>query len=574
MGSRYTKFTGYLASDTPEEVEKKHQQNAYAYVERAMDGVDGYELDSSYDEAKQKGILAVYDQYYKEHYSDLGMPTTGKTYADEKPSGTYKELWGSRGSSSISPSYQPYDPYTDERYMEALNALKSAQNNLPIYANSYEDEIREVYDSIVNREQFTYDVNADALYNQYKDQYVSLGKLAMQDTMGQTAAMTGGYGNSYAASVGNQAYQSYLSQLNQVVPELYSMAYDRYRDEGQDMLNQYSMLGDMRDTEYNQYLNELNQYWNNVNYYKQLLDDAYNQGYTANRDAYNMYIDERNFAYQQQQDALAQQNYLNEFEYKKLQDALAQQNYEKEFDYQKWQDALAQQNYQNEFEYQKLQDALAQQNYQNEFLYQQQQDAIANEQWNKNFAYNQYQDAIANNQWNKNFAYKQQQDALDRQQWQQEFDLDVYKTDLEQYNLEQERAAKQQEQMYEYLYDKLESGVPPTMEEFASAGIGEDEARQILGNYGFDVNTDGSTDGFSGTTYEEAMAYMRSHGVPNSVSSAMMKESEWVARKASMYTDEGGTLDMSKGSSSLYNDVKYNTYEEYLRNYVNSQINF
>lgn len=572
MGSRYTKFTGYLASDTPEEVEKKHQQNAYAYVERAMDGVDGYELDSSYDEAKQKGILAVYDQYYKEHYSDLGMPTTGKTYAGEKPSGTYEELWGSRGSSSSSPSFQPYDPYTDERYMEALNALKSAQNNLPIYANSYEDEIRDVYNKIVNREEFTYDVNADALYNQYKDQYVSLGKLAMQDTMGQAAAMTGGYGNSYAASVGNQAYQSYISQLNQIVPELYGMAYDRYRDEGQDLLNQYSMLGDMRDTEYNRYLNELTQYWNNVNYYKSLLDDAYNQGYTANRDAYNMYIDERNFAYQQQQDALAQQNYLNEFEYKKAQDALQQQNYEKEFDYKKWQDAIANDQWQQSFNHGVAQDALAQQNYENEFAYQQQQDALQQQNYQQEFQYQKQQDAIANSQWNQNFAYNQQRDALDRQQWQDEFDFKVYQSELEQYNLEQERAAKQQEQMYEYLYDKLESGVPPTMEEFASAGIGEDEAEQILNDYGFDGGSDG--EGFSGTTYEEAMAYMRSHGVPNSVSSAMMKESEWVSRKASMYTGEDGSLDMSKGSNSAYNDVKYDTYAEYLRNYVNSQIHF
>ena len=550
MGSRYTKFSGYLATDSPEEVKKKHQQNAYAYVERAMDGVEGYELDSSYDEAKKKGILAVYDQYYKEHYSDLGMPTTGN-YAQQNGSSGSSGSFGGGGS-----GYSVYDPYSDDRYMEALNALKAAQSNLPIYANSYEDEIREVYDSIVNREKFTYDVNADALYNQYKDQYVSLGKLAMQDTMGQAAAMTGGYGNSYAASVGNQAYQSYLSQLNQVVPELYGMAYDRYRQEGQDLLNQYNMLGDMRDTEYNQYLNELNQYWNNVNYYKTLLDDAYNQGYTANRDAYNMYIDERNFAYQQQQDALAQQNYLNEFEYQKLQDALAQQNFEKEFDYQKWQDAIANDQWQQSFNHGVAQDALAQQNYENEFAYQQQQDALAQQNYQQEF------------------QYQKQQDALDRQQWQDEFDLDVYKTDLEQYNVEQERAAKQQEQMYEYLYDKLESGVPPTMEEFASAGIGEDEAKQILGNYGFDVNTDGSTDGFSGTTYEEAMAYMRSHGVPNSVSSAMMKESEWVSRKASMYTGEGGSLNMSKGSNSAYNDVKYDTYAEYLRNYVNSQINF
>ena len=567
MGSRYTKFSGYLATDSPEEVKKKQQQNAYAYVERAMDGVEGYELDSSYDEAKKKGILAVYDQYYKEHYSDLGMPTTGKTHAQQNGSSGSSGGFGGGGS-----GYSVYDPYSDDRYMEALNALKAAQSNLPIYANSYEDEIREVYDSIVNREKFTYDVNADALYNQYKDQYVSLGKLAMQDTMGQAAMLTGGYGNSYAASVGNQAYQSYLSQLNQVVPELYGMAYDRYRQEGQDLLNQYNMLGDMRDTEYNQYLNELNQYWNNVNYYKTLLDDAYNQGYTANRDAYNMYIDERNFAYQQQMDALAQQNYLNEFEYKKLQDALQQQNYEKEFEYKKWQDAIANDQWQQSFDHGVAQDKIAEDQWNQSFAHEVEQDKIAADQWNQSFAHDVAQDKIAEDQWNQSFAHEVQQDAIANQQRQQEFELDVYKTDLEQHNLEQERAAKQQEKMYEYLYDKLESGVPPTMEEFASAGIGEDEAEQILNEYGFDGGSDG--EGFSGTTYEEAMAYMRSQGVPQNVTSAMMTESEWVAHKSSMYTGEGGTLDMSKGSSSMYNDVKYDTYEEYLRNYVNSQINF
>lgn len=567
MGSRYTKFSGYLATDSPDEVKKKQQQNAYAYVERAMDGVEGYELDSSYDEAKKKGILAVYDQYYKEHYSDLGMPTTGKTYAQENGSSGSSGSFGGGGS-----GYSVYDPYSDDRYMEALNALKAAQSNLPVYANSYEDEIREVYDSIVNREKFTYDVNADALYNQYKDQYVSLGKLAMQDTMGQAAAMTGGYGNSYAASVGNQAYQSYLSQLNQVVPELYGMAYDRYRQEGQDLLNQYNMLGDMRDTEYNQYLNELNQYWNNVNYYKTLLDDAYNQGYTANRDAYNMYIDERNFAYQQQMDALAQQNYLNEFEYKKLQDALQQQNYEKEFEYQKWQDAIANDQWQQSFDHGVAQDKIAEDQWNQSFAHEVEQDKIAADQWNQSFAHEVAQDAIAADQWNQSFAHDVAQDAIANQQWQDAFDLDVYKTDLEQHNLEQERAAKQQEQMYEYLYDKLESGVPPTMEEFAKAGIGEGEAEQILNEYGFDGGSDG--EGFSGTTYEEAMAYMRSHGVDDRITASMMTRDEWKARKSSMYTGEGGTLDMSKGSSSMYNDVKYDTYEEYLRNYVNSQINF
>jgi hypothetical protein len=64
----------------------------------------------------------------------------------------------------------------------------------------------------------------------------------MADTMGQASAMTGGYGSSYAQSVGQQAYQNSLDSLNDIVPELYQMAYDRYNQEGADMLNQLGVL--------------------------------------------------------------------------------------------------------------------------------------------------------------------------------------------------------------------------------------------------------------------------------------------------------------------------------------------
>ena len=57
------------------------------------------------------------------------------------------------------------------------------------------DEALQAY---LNREDFQYDVDADALYQQYKDRYVELGKTAMQDTMGKAVALTGGYGSSYA----------------------------------------------------------------------------------------------------------------------------------------------------------------------------------------------------------------------------------------------------------------------------------------------------------------------------------------------------------------------------------------
>ncbi len=97
----------------------------------------------------------------------------------------------------------------------------------------------EALEAYRNRPDFRYDANGDALYRRYKDQYAQLGKTAMQDTMGQAAALTGGYGSSYAQNVGQQAYQSYLSKVDDVIPELYQLAYDRYRDKGDRLYKAY-----------------------------------------------------------------------------------------------------------------------------------------------------------------------------------------------------------------------------------------------------------------------------------------------------------------------------------------------
>ncbi|MGN1015812.1 MAG: hypothetical protein ACI4PL_02335 [Faecousia sp.] len=110
------------------------------------------------------------------------------------------------------------------------------------YQSQYKDQIQGLYDQIANRKDFTYDVNADAMYQQMKDQYIQGGRMAMQDTMGQAQAMTGGYGNSYAQSVGQQSYQGYLQGLNDQVPNLYQMALSRYIQQGDQLKDQYSML--------------------------------------------------------------------------------------------------------------------------------------------------------------------------------------------------------------------------------------------------------------------------------------------------------------------------------------------
>ncbi len=103
----------------------------------------------------------------------------------------------------------------------------------------------------VNREPFSYDPEKDSLYQHYKEQYLNLGRLAMEDTVGKAATLTGGYGNSYAQTAGQQSYEAYMQQLAGVIPELYDRAYDRYTAEGEAMYKEAVAYENQRKQAYN-----------------------------------------------------------------------------------------------------------------------------------------------------------------------------------------------------------------------------------------------------------------------------------------------------------------------------------
>lgn len=105
----------------------------------------------------------------------------------------------------------------------------------------YINQLNSLYDRVMNQKPFQYDINSDVLYKQLADQYTTLGQRAMKDTMGQASALTGGYGNSYATSVGNQAYNQYLTGLTDQIPALYQQAYNRHQGDLQNLLAQYEL---------------------------------------------------------------------------------------------------------------------------------------------------------------------------------------------------------------------------------------------------------------------------------------------------------------------------------------------
>ena len=125
------------------------------------------------------------------------------------------------------------------------------------YQSPWEDQLKETANKILNREKFSYDLNGDALYKQYKDRYTQQGKQAMMDTMGQAQAMTGGYGNSYAQSVGQQTYQGYMQGLTDKIPTLYQIAMDKYTNEGNQMRDNMNLMMQQDEIDYGRYRDQL-----------------------------------------------------------------------------------------------------------------------------------------------------------------------------------------------------------------------------------------------------------------------------------------------------------------------------
>lgn len=145
---------------------------------------------------------------------------------------------------------------------------------------SYSDQVQAMMDKIMNRDKFSYDVDADPLFQQALASAMNSGKQAMQDTIGQASALTGGYGSTYATSAGNQAYNAFIEDAYDNLPQYYQMAMEAYQMEGDEMYRQFGMLSELDDKEYSR----------NVTAYDatyQHRNRMYDEAYTAYRDTKN-----------------------------------------------------------------------------------------------------------------------------------------------------------------------------------------------------------------------------------------------------------------------------------------------
>ena len=192
-------------------------------------------------------------------------------------------------------SYKKYEQ--SEEVKKAREALSQQESAKPgAYSSQWQSRLESTLDQILKRKEFRYDMNADALYNQYRDQYLRQGRLAMEDTLGQAAALTGGYGSSYAQQVGQQTYQGYLAGLNDKLPELYRLALSKYQLEGDQLRGKYDLLSDREAGDYGRYQDAVKAWQTERDY----LADRYD---TQREADYARYNDDKTFDFSVWKDA-------------------------------------------------------------------------------------------------------------------------------------------------------------------------------------------------------------------------------------------------------------------------------
>ena len=156
-----------------------------------------------------------------------------------------------------------------DAYTQAMQQTNALLEQLQSGRTSYTDQIKSLMDQITNRDKFEYDLESDTLFQQSLASAMGSGKQAMQDTIGQASALTGGYGSTYATSAGNQQYNAFIEDAYNNLPEYYQMALEAYDREGQEMYNQLAMYSDADAKEY------------------QKMFDSWNASYTSATDQYN-----------------------------------------------------------------------------------------------------------------------------------------------------------------------------------------------------------------------------------------------------------------------------------------------
>lgn len=258
MASKYTMVAYGSQGGAVKQLQSELNKRGYQLDE---DGIYGKKTKAAVRDYQKKSGLTMVDGIAGDETwgSLLSAPTMAEQQAAEqaaaaaaaeaaRPEARVTESTA-RKLAELERGYQPSEDVAAARaYRDSVAAMQPED-----YTSGFEARLQELYDQIAGREAFSYDPEEDEVYKRYAKLYAAQGAAAMEDTMGQAAALTGGYGSSYAQAVGQQAYDRYLGELAVLVPELRQAALAEYTQEGKALTDRYGLLRQQESAAYDRW---------------------------------------------------------------------------------------------------------------------------------------------------------------------------------------------------------------------------------------------------------------------------------------------------------------------------------
>ena len=228
-----------------------------------------------------------YDQSSMSASDNDLMSQFRQQYNDAKARGDNAGMSDAHAAAEALRKKYGYSGGGDGSYYILLDDLEEEKK--PSYTSRFSGQQSTMLDDIINSTFQKWMTGDD--YKYLMSRYTAGGKQAMQDTMGQAAARTGGYASSYATAAANQSYNDYMSRLEEAARAMYQDELDR-------KTTNYGLVNDAEQRDYSRYLDSLGQY---------NTDRSYN--YNKFRDTIGDYQTKDNTQYEralQQAETLAQ----------------------------------------------------------------------------------------------------------------------------------------------------------------------------------------------------------------------------------------------------------------------------
>ena len=253
---------------------------------------------------------AVYEAYRNAKIANQGLPyEQTNNYSQYLPManiGFNDGTWGSSGGGSGAGGT------TGNAYLDMIGEIG--------WNNPYAEQIQQALAAL--NQPYVYDPN-NPQAQAVRENYTQAGQQAMENTLAQVSARTGGLASSYAGTAAQQQYNQYMQGMNDALLEVEQQAKQNWlADQGLKQAN-LQLLMAMASQDENSYYNALN---------AQMAAQQYKD----------------DLSYRQWQQQFSQQEYLNQLMYQNWQQGLTEDQWE--FEKQQYQNSLASEDRQYAYE--------------------------------------------------------------------------------------------------------------------------------------------------------------------------------------------------------------------------------